>query len=117
MIFRKLFITSDLSLFSNIVRHYFWVWLNLPRKSLTDGDSPRFTIRLNYEIQTILADIDKHERSAFIREAILHYASSYTYRRKTSSEAHTNNNFLTEIKEKEQPSPPVRILHKPAWQR
>ena len=88
----------------------------MPRKSLTEGDSPRFTIRLNNEIQKILADIDKNERSAFIREAIIHYASSSTFRTKESFDPPYKDTVSKQTKEKEQPETPVRVLHKPAWQ-
>ncbi len=89
----------------------------MPRKSLTDGDSPRITLRMNNEIQEILADIDKNQRSAFIREAIVHYASSSTYRRKMTSDYYSTDNTSIKTREKEQPSIPIRVLHKPAWQR
>jgi len=89
----------------------------LPRKSLTEGDSPRFTIRLNNEIQKILADIDKNKRSAFIREAIIHYASSSTYRSKVSFDQPYKDKVTLPVQEKVQHETPVRVLHKPAWQR
>jgi hypothetical protein len=89
----------------------------LPRKSLTEGDSPRITLRMNHEIENILSDIDKNERSAFIREAIVHYASSSTYRRKSISISPSTDNLSLLTKEKVEPSSPVRVLHKPAWQR
>lgn len=95
----------------------------MPRKSLTPGtedDTPRITIRISDEIKTILANIDKNDkyaRSAFIRDAIVHYASSSTYRIKAGSTSVFKDNALPQTKEKEQPELPVRVLHKPAWQR
>ena len=78
------------------------------------GDSPRFTLRLNDEIQKILADIDQKQRSDFIRQAILHYASISTYQ---SSDSLSRGHVSMQMREKEQSTTPVRILHKPAWQR
>jgi len=96
----------------------------LPRKSLTpntpEDDTPRITIRISDEIKTILADIDKNDkyaRSAFIRDAIVHYASSSTFRIKTSSFSVFKDDAKPQITEKEQPETPFRVLHKPAWQR
>lgn len=89
-----------------------------PRNSLMQkgGDSTRHTLRVNDEVQKILED--QNQKSEFIREAILHYASSDTYqRRKINLDTNTNDNASVEKKEKEQPEKPVRILHKPAWQR
>ena len=84
---------------------------------LTEGDSPRITLRMNNEIQEILADIDKNQRSAFIREAIVHYASSSSYRRKITTEYYSTDSTSAQMNEKEQLGIPVRVLHKPAWQR
>ena len=89
---------------------------NLPRKSLTEGDSPRITLRMNNEILTILDEIDKNKRSAFIREAIIHYASSSAYRRKTSTSSYLEENTVKKTEEKEQPSIPVKV-YTPAWKR
>jgi len=95
----------------------------LPRKSLTPSnkdDTPRITIRISDEIKPILADIDendKYARSAFIRDAILHYASSSTYRIKAGTFSVFKDNTLPQTNDKEQPELPVRVLHKPAWQR
>jgi hypothetical protein len=72
---------------------------------------------MNNEIKVILADIDKNQRSAFIRDAIVHYASSSTYRRKITPDYHSTDSTSTQVKEKEQPITPIRVLHKPAWQR
>lgn len=80
------------------------------------GDSTRHTVRVDDEVQKILED--QNQKSAFIREAILHYASSTTYRRrKISLDINTNDNTSVEKKEEEKPETPVRVLHKPAWQR
>ena len=90
----------------------------MPRKSLTEkGDSPRITLRMNTEILAILEDIDKNQRSAFIREAIVHYASSSAYRSKISTTSYSSSSMSIQIEGKEQPSTPIRVLHKPAWQR
>ena len=94
----------------------------MPRRSLTPStneDTPRITIRISKEIETILADIsksDKYARSAFIREAILHYASSSTSQTKVSSKSFFKDDISVQVKEKKEPEIPVRILHKPAWQ-
>ena len=89
----------------------------MPRKSLTQGDSPRITFRISNEIEEILSSLDKNERSAFMREAIVHYATSYAYRRKESTLTVSTVDQEKEYIEKEKPSSPIRVLHKPAWQR
>jgi hypothetical protein len=71
---------------------------------------------MNDEILEILDSISLNERSAFIREAIVHYASSSTYRRKITANYYPTDNNSAQMEEKEQPIVPVRVLHKPAWQ-
>jgi hypothetical protein len=72
---------------------------------------------MNNEIKEILADIDKNQRSAFIREAIVHYASSSTYKRRIIPDYYSTDNPASRMDEEDQPNVPVRVLHKPAWQR
>lgn len=82
--------------------------------------SKRFTLRMDDEINKILGDIDEKPKSEFVREAILHYASSATYRRRKmglDTNISTKDSILLEKKEKGHPETPVRVLHKPAWQR
>lgn len=91
----------------------------MPRKSLTDGDSPRITLRMNNEIKEILADIDKNQRSAFIRDAIVHYASSVAYRREISTNLISTDDESIQPANPEYPSvkhAPVNTPYKPAWQ-
>jgi uncharacterized protein (DUF1778 family) len=92
----------------------------LARKSLTDGDSPRITLRMDNETKKIIADIDKKQRSAFIRKAIVHYASSTAYRKEISTNLISNDNKSNQSKKQEYSSvqhTPVNTPYKPAWQR
>ena len=88
----------------------------MPRQSLTEGDSPRITLRMNNETKKILDGIDKNQRSSFIREAIVHYASYSTYTREISNDSYSTDSSSPQTKKPEQPRIPVTV-YKPAWQR
>lgn len=94
--------------------------IEIPRKSLSKGESSRLTIRISSDVEQILSLIEGNRKSPFVRDAILYYAkhgnspdlSPKTYESQ-SSESITRS--LEETGEKD--SFPIVVVNKPAWKR
>ncbi len=92
----------------------------IPRKSLSEGTSPRITVRITHEIEEILERQD--DKSDFIRDAILHFdkfSSSYSLSSRSSKTEQpygSVNSSLSQDERLEDDDKRV-IAYKPAWKR
>jgi hypothetical protein len=94
--------------------------LSIPRKSLSQGESARLTIRISSEVEQILSLIDSKRKSPFVRDAILYYAkfgNSPDLSPKTFSNLSSDDYDGKDNKYSETQSAPIVIVNKPAWQR
>ena len=94
--------------------------LNIPRKSLSEGESPRLTIRISSEVEQILSLVDQKRKSLFVRDAILHYAkygNSPDLSPKTYEDSSSGDYDRIREKIDEADSAPIVVVNKPAWQR
>jgi hypothetical protein len=89
----------------------------IPRKSLTEGNSPRISVRITNEIKEILEN--QEDKSEFIREAIIHYArfDSALSRPSTTEYTYNKANSVVSRVESTEDEDKRVVAYKPAWKR
>ena len=94
--------------------------VSIPRKSLTDGTSPRISVRITNEIAEILEE--QNDKSEYIREAILHYSKyNRTFSQVSDSVERGSPDLgfsISSSREDRNKSETKRVTtYKPAWRR